>query len=385
MPTLSENMAALAQVQKSPLLGFQMAQERRMAPLALEAGQLDLMQKRAQIGATQAGIGQKDMELALRAQKQQQSALESQRKQQQEEIEFLSQTAYSIKDLPEQDQIEFVKRMAKFAPGLIPNPDQVDIQDIKDFAQMYEGRVRANSIERSKLALNIEKLKFERQKETNDQRKEQLDRDIRTQELELKRQSEQRQSKKLSAAAEKNLIQSQDAYGQFIEDSRQFKLLSDDYERLDPQGGVFASIDEFFAKVLGSQDEVNELRRRFNKIRISEGLKNLPPGPATDKDVELALKGVPAEGASKEQVMSFLRGASRMATISAAYNQFKSEYISDKGNTRGLIGSWREEVSLPRYMASRMGRETVSMAEIYETAIEEGVTKAEVMRRLGIE
>jgi hypothetical protein len=354
----------------------------KMQALALEQEQAKLAQMQGLDPVSQSQIKSREAQTQL-AQRQQ-SRLDEATKMEMGQI--VAQMATGAKAYLDAGDEEGANRYFAAVEQIIGKPVPPEART-KEFIDgiISSTKNMGSSIDRSKLALNIEKLKFERQKETNDQRKEQLDRDIRAQELELKRQSEQRQSKKLSAASEKNLIQSQDAYGQFIEDSRQFKLLSDDYERLDPQGGVFASIDEFFAKVLGSQDEVNELRRRFNKIRISEGLKNLPPGPATDKDVELALKGVPAEGASKEQVMSFLRGASRMATISAAYNQFKSEYISDKGNTRGLIGSWREEVSLPRDMASRMGRETVSMAEIYETAIEEGVTKAEVMRRLGIE
>lgn len=163
--------------------------------------------------------------------------------------------------------------------------------------------------------------------------------------------------------------------------------MAEDYDRMDPSGGVFATVEEFWKNALGSQDAASELRRRFNKIRINEGLKNLPPGPATDKDVQLALEGVPPKGASREQVKSFLKGASRLSNIAAAYNQFKSQYISDKGNTRGMIGEWKKEhtISNPQVIDKYNGKNKFSMAEIYETSIIEGIPVQQIMSILGVE
>lgn len=244
-----------------------------------------------------------------------------------------------IKDLPEDQQREFLEDTVDIHgrdPGSITSEDLVNLSNL-------HGAIGSSDMQMNRLALDTARLNLQIEQEQNDQRREALDRKLKEKQLELSQMTEARQSRKLSAASEKALIESQDSYNKNIQDSRQYELLAADFQRLNPEGGVFASFDEFAAQVLGSQDEVNELRRRFNKIRINEGLKNLPPGPATDKDVQLALQGVPPSGASVEQVTSFLRGAAKASNVAARYEEFKSNYISDKGNTRGLITAWKEE------------------------------------------
>lgn len=165
--------------------------------------------------------------------------------------------------------------------------------------------------------------------------------DLRQQEIALKQQTEQRQATKLSAASEKALIDSQDAALQASQNATEFDILANQLEQSDLSGGIVSSFEEGAARLLGSQDEATELRRRFNNVRLSEGLKNLPPGPATDRDVQEAFKGVPPENAPVSQMVSFLRGAAKMAKFDQAWNEFKSEYISENNNTKGLIPAWK--------------------------------------------
>jgi hypothetical protein len=203
-------------------------------------------------------------------------------------------------------------------------------------------------------------------------------RDLRERELGLRKQVEQRQQTKLSAPAEKALIEAQDSVVSAQRASNEYNLLSQDYQRLVDSAGLEATVSENFKKMLGTQDDVTEFRRRFNKVRLSEGLKNLPPGPATDRDVKEAFKGVPAENASSEQVASFLRGAARLARFEAAYNQFKADHISNTGSVRHLNREWRKSVR-----SEKLGKD-VSIAEIYEAAQNKGLTPEEVRQRLGI-
>ncbi len=152
--------------------------------------------------------------------------------------------------------------------------------------------------------------------------------------------------KTLSAAAEKALISSQDRYFQLSEQSREYDVLADDYERFKDTlaTGTPATISEFFKSVTGSQDEASELRRRLAKVRLSEALKYLPPGPATDRDVAEAFKGVPATTASPDQVQSFLRGSAKIARLESDFQQFKSDYISQNNGTQGMIKAWKQAI-----------------------------------------
>jgi hypothetical protein len=150
----------------------------------------------------------------------------------------------------------------------------------------------------------------------------------------------------LSSTAEKALITAQDDYFKGAKDAREYDLLADDFARMAseiPAGSSF-SFQEFLKRVAGSQDEASELRRRFSAVRLSEALKNLPPGPATDRDVAEAFKGVPPESASPQQVVSFLRGSAKLKALDNEFNLFKADYISKKNNTKGFLKAWQEKL-----------------------------------------
>jgi len=147
----------------------------------------------------------------------------------------------------------------------------------------------------------------------------------------------------------------------------------------DDGGGVVTSFNEFLKKSLGTQDDATEFRRGFNKVRISEGLKSLPPGPASDVDVQMAFKGVPPDNAPPSQMKSFLRGAARLSRLESAYNQFKSDHISENRTSTGINKVWRSSVKSPV-----LDRD-ISIAEIYETAQNRGLTPEDVRRQLGVE
>ncbi|MAF43425.1 MAG: hypothetical protein CMI54_04550 [Parcubacteria group bacterium] len=151
---------------------------------------------------------------------------------------------------------------------------------------------------------------------------------------------------KLSGTAEKALLDSQERFMKSSSDSREYELLASDYERFKGElpVGTKATVSEFIKSLGGSQDEQTELRRRFQSVRLSQALKNLPPGPATDKDVAEAMKGVPKENASVEQVSSFLKGAAKVAAIDAEFQEFKAAYISENNSSKGLLSAWRDAV-----------------------------------------
>jgi len=203
--------------------------------------------------------------------------------------------------------------------------------------------------------------------------------DLDRQKFELQKQIEKRQSTKLSAGLENALLKSQDAVVQSNRSSTEFDILADQVEAAELGGGIATSTSETFKRLLGTQDDVTEFRRRFNSVRLSEGLKNLPPGPATDKDMAEAFKGVPPENAPATQIASFLRGAAKMARFDAGYNQFKSDFISEKSTAKGLNKEWRSSVH------SNVLNRSVTIAEIYAEASLEGISPEEVKAELGIE
>jgi len=92
--------------------------------------------------------------------------------------------------------------------------------------------------------------------------------------------------------------------------------------------GALTSATEWFAKSLGQQDAWTQIRNEYTRVRNSVAIKALPPGVATDKDIELALKGIPPENANATTLASFLRGTAKLQDIDSAINNAKTDWLS---------------------------------------------------------
>ena len=92
--------------------------------------------------------------------------------------------------------------------------------------------------------------------------------------------------------------------------------------------GRLTSTSEWFATQLGNQDAWTQIRNEYTRVRNSVAIKALPPGVATDKDIELALKGIPPESANSATLASFLRGSAKLQDIDSAINNSKADWLS---------------------------------------------------------
>ncbi|WP_198079305.1 hypothetical protein [Acinetobacter calcoaceticus] len=106
--------------------------------------------------------------------------------------------------------------------------------------------------------------------------------------------------------------------------------------------GRFSSWNEKLKELTGNQDSLTNLRNEYTRIRNSQAIKMLPPGPATDKDIEMALKGFPPETADSKTISSFLRGMAKMNQRDAAYQQMQAEWVNQVGN----MGSAKRDVEI---------------------------------------
>ena len=105
--------------------------------------------------------------------------------------------------------------------------------------------------------------------------------------------------------------------------------------RLEQQGGgygTFSGINAWVRNATGNQDAWTQTRQEYVRLRNTQAIKSLPPGPATDRDIELALKGFPAENADARTVASFLRGMAKMAQYEAVAESAKAEWVNSVGS-----------------------------------------------------
>lgn len=97
-------------------------------------------------------------------------------------------------------------------------------------------------------------------------------------------------------------------------------------------GGWRSSLGETAAEMFGVQDGITALRGQYEQLKNAQAIKNLPPGPASDKDIQLAQRGFPPANADKDYLVSFLRGMAKMQRIAGAADQRRADWISSNGN-----------------------------------------------------
>ena len=107
-------------------------------------------------------------------------------------------------------------------------------------------------------------------------------------------------------------------------------------KRLDESGGgygVFSSASDFLKKGAGFQGGMTQLRQEYTRLRNTAAIKSLPPGPATDKDIAMALKGFPSDNASATDLSSFLRGMAKLQDVDASINNAKTDWLAQNNGT----------------------------------------------------
>jgi hypothetical protein len=298
-------------------------------------------------------------------------------------IKSVVEGALQVKNLPDdRSRLNFLKQRRIDLQEQAETDPSISTVDTDELINLYEsGKIEeANALIDSVVNTGIQfgvikapttkpqELEIERDKLTQRQTEQQF-----------KEEQAEIKAGQLSATVQKILNTSQDEAFEAGKRSRSLSVLATDVNNLDIGGGLASTFSESIKAILGSQDDVSDLRRRFNAVRASQSVQNLPPGPASDKDIALALSGFPRENASGQQIVSFLKGAAKLEGINAAFQNFKSNLISETGGTKNLIKKWKTKVNSPV-----LGRD-ITTSELFITAQEEGITVEELKQQLGVE
>lgn len=125
-----------------------------------------------------------------------------------------------------------------------------------------------------------------------------------------------------------------------VQDQVNLTSLANQYDSLAGQitaelgSGATAQAAETVKKVWGSENEVTRIRQEYKRLRNSQVLQSLPPGVASDKDIEIAMGAFPSETASPDTIASFLRGMAKLNRYDANLNGAKAEWVSQVGTLR---------------------------------------------------
>lgn len=111
----------------------------------------------------------------------------------------------------------------------------------------------------------------------------------------------------------------------------QMRDLANQIDSADPR--AFAGgFGERMAALTGQEDYVSQLRKEYTRIRTSEMLRSLPPGPASDRDIENAKSGFISETGSPAQISSWLRGMAKLQDYAAQWEDAKSQWAVANGH-----------------------------------------------------
>lgn len=131
-------------------------------------------------------------------------------------------------------------------------------------------------------------------------------------------------------------------------ESANLRSLSHQYETLanqfttDIASGVPGKAAESVKKLYGSENKITRLRQEYQRLRNSQVLQSLPPGVASDKDIEIAMGAFPADTANPVELAAFLRGVAKLQKYDAKLNEIKAEWV----NGNGTLGKSRNPVTV---------------------------------------
>lgn len=159
-----------------------------------------------------------------------------------------------------------------------------------------------------------------------------LDSDRLMSEFEFKVKELRDKNGKPSADAEKLINESVQAAVTANQTADQLNNLAGQLEQSDAWDGFTGSFSNWYKETTGNQDAVSQLRQEYIRLRNSQAIKSLPPGSATEKDVEMALQPFPAANASPQYIAQFLKGMAKMQKVNAIAENAKSEWLGAVGN-----------------------------------------------------
>lgn len=152
---------------------------------------------------------------------------------------------------------------------------------------------------------------------------------------------------KLSPQAQIQLGQANEEYKSASSRAGSANRLATNLEQLTKpiSSGFRAKVEESIKGFLGEQDLVTLLRTEAQALRIGTAVANLPPGPASDKDVALVLSGTLDANADPETLAQYARGIAKLAQMESRYHSDQAAWI----NKYKDVGGYLDHVTLRNY------------------------------------
>ena len=119
--------------------------------------------------------------------------------------------------------------------------------------------------------------------------------------------------------------------------------LAKQYEADPPLAGFRGTVVEAWNDTLGTQDEQSRMKTEFQNIVNTGIINSLPPGVASDKDIEMARSGFMNKNWNSDQIAQYLRGMAKLSAFNTERDNLKAKWVSEnRGDISGFNEAWRE-------------------------------------------
>lgn len=168
-----------------------------------------------------------------------------------------------------------------------------------------------------------------------------LDRDKLTSDVQLKL-AEMNPAFKLDDGAKKLINDSTIASVASDQSAGQMLDLANRLEQSGAASGATAKGYELYKSLTGNQDAITALRQEYVRLRSGQVSKMLPPGPASDKDIEIAMSGFPSDTTDPNTMAKFVRGMAKLQQYDGVLNTAKAEWV----NSVGHLGKPKQDIEI---------------------------------------
>lgn len=122
--------------------------------------------------------------------------------------------------------------------------------------------------------------------------------------------------------------------------------LNNAMEEIGPErwtAGIKGQLGEEWKKLSGAEDAISQAKMQFNRIKNTIAVQNLPPGVASDKDIDLVMQGFPTDASNFETVQQYVKQMQALEQRIQAYKKHESKWITEKGTRAGMEAAWTKK------------------------------------------
>ena len=182
-----------------------------------------------------------------------------------------------------------------------------------------------------------------------------------------------------AAVAEKSKVEGDiSRFEGIIAQSERFAGESEDFTGTPLIGGVLGDLTDFVVSdIAGLGNEITAFRTSLNEIQMQKALALLPRGPASDRDVQLALRASPdLKDYNEEERLAALRGMKKIMEARRDYLEGKVKWMQVTNDANAIGYELHAEIK-------GYDKNIESLQETYSEAIKEidGLVQAAIQAR----